>query len=203
MKRIDERKDYALTWGGLASDTVVTTNSKKSAEGIVGRDTEGQNFRRLEFMEQTNQGNNCRKQKTMLRDDSPEGEVNIDGHSQDEINPKQKTKYELMDKILDSSNMNQAFKKVKSNKGAAGVDGITTDELLDHIKENREKIIGQIRVRKYKPKPVERVEIPKENGKTRKLGIPTTTDRVIHQSILQILNPIYETNFQTQVLDLD
>ena len=195
MKRIDERKDYTLTWGGLVSDTVVTTNSKKSAEGIVGRNTESQNFRRLKFMEQTNQGDNCRKQKTMLRDDSPEGKVNLGGHSQDEIKPKQKTEYELMDKILDSSNMNQAYKKVKANKGVAGVDGITTDELLDHLKENREKIIGQIRVRKYKPKSVKRIEIPKENGKTRKLGIPTTTDRLIQQSILQVLSPIYERKF--------
>ena len=195
MKRTDERKDYALTWGGLVSELVVTTNNKKSAEGIVGSNTEGQNFRRLEFMKETNQGDNCGKQKTTLRDDSPEDEINLGGHSQDKINSKQKTEYELLDKILDRNNMNQAFKKVKANKGVAGIDGITTDELLEHLKENKEKIIGQIRVRKYKPKPVNRVEIPKENGKTRKLGIPTTTDRVIQQSILQVLSPIYETQF--------
>lgn len=100
-----------------------------------------------------------------------------------------------MDKILASSNMNQAYKKVKANKGVAGVDGITTDELLDYLKENREKIIGHIRVRKYKPKPVKRIEIPKGNGKSRKLGIPTTTDRLIQQSILQVISPIYEEKF--------
>ena len=151
MKRTDERKDYALTWGGLVSELVVTTNNKKSAEGIVGSNTEGQNFRRLEFMKETNQGDNCGKQKTTLRDDSPEDEINLGGHSQDKINSKQKTEYELLDKILDRNNMNQAFKKVKANKGVTGIDGITTDELLEHLKENKEKIIGQLRVRKYNP----------------------------------------------------
>src|SRR5699024_9458093 len=130
-----------------------------------------------------------------LRKDSQEGEINIGGHSRDKINPKQKTEYELLDKILDRDNMNQAFSKVKANKGVAGIDGITTEELLAHLKVNKEKIIGQIRKRKYKPKPVKRVEIPKGKGKTRELGIPTTTDRVIKQSILQVLSPNYETKF--------
>src|SRR5699024_11043368 len=114
MKRTNERKDYALTWGDLASELEVTTNSKKSAEGIVGRNTEGQNFRRLEIMDKTNQGDNCRKQKTILGDDSPEGEVNLGGHSRDKINPKQKTEYELLDKILDRDRSEEHTSELQS-----------------------------------------------------------------------------------------
>ena len=74
-----------------------------------------------------------------------------------------------MKKILHRNNLNEAFKKVKSKKGTAGIDVITTEELLEYLKENKEKILGQIRARKYKPKPVKRVQIPKSNGKKRNL----------------------------------
>ncbi|NLM05978.1 MAG: group II intron reverse transcriptase/maturase, partial [Tissierellia bacterium] len=107
-------------------------------------------------MDKTNYDNNCRKQQTSLEEDNSESESNLSGHSRKEIKPKEKAKYELLERILDKDNMNLAYKRVKANKGAAGIDGITTEELLDHLKENKEKILGQIRVRKYKPKPVKR-----------------------------------------------
>lgn len=92
--------------------------------------------------------------------------------------------------------MNQAFKKVKKNKGAAGIDDMEIDELLDYLKENGKDLVRTIRDGKYHPKPVRRVEIPKEEkGKVRKLGIPTVVDRVVQQAIGQVLTPIYEEQF--------
>jgi RNA-directed DNA polymerase len=91
--------------------------------------------------------------------------------------------------------MNEAYQKVKRNKGAGGVDKMEMDELLEHLKTHREEILTSLLTGSYKPYPVKRVEIPKENGKTRKLGIPTLRDRVVQQAILQVLSPIYEKQF--------
>ena len=101
----------------------------------------------------------------------------------------------LLEKILDRDNMNQAFKKVKSNKGAGGVDKMGVDELLPYLKQNREQLLQSIKDGKYHPNPVRRVEIPKDNGKMRNLGIPTVVDRVIQQAIYQVLTPIFEEQF--------
>ena len=102
---------------------------------------------------------------------------------------------ELLKKILDSNNMNAAYKRVVANKGAGGVDGVTVEELFDYIKENWEGIRAQIRRREYKPQPVRRVEIDKPTGGVRKLGIPTVMDRVIQQSIVQVISPMCEPLF--------
>lgn len=90
----------------------------------------------------------------------------------------------MLEEILDVQNMNEAYKKVRANKGASGVDGITIEELDNYIRKNWKTIQEKIRKRKYKPQPVTRVEIPKPNGGKRKLGIPTVMDRVIQQSIV-------------------
>ena len=102
---------------------------------------------------------------------------------------------ELLEKILDKENLNKAYKHVKANKGAPGVDGVTVDEAYENIRQNKEKWLHQIRKRTYKPQPVRRVQIPKENGKMRNLGIPTVFDRIIQQSIVQVLSPIFEEQF--------
>ena len=102
----------------------------------------------------------------------------------------------LLDLILRKDNLNKAYKRVKSNKGAGGTDGMQVDELLPYLKENQDALIQQIRNGKYKPNPVRRVEIPKETkGEYRKLGVPTVVDRVIQQAITQELSPIYEEQF--------
>ena len=108
---------------------------------------------------------------------------------------KVETDMELLEKVLSKENLNNAYKQVYNNKGASGVDGVTTEELFAYIKEHKEEILWQIRNRKYKPQPVRRVYIPKENGKMRKLGIPSVIDRVIQQAIVQVLTPIYEEEF--------
>ena len=102
----------------------------------------------------------------------------------------------LMEQILHKDNLNKAYKKVKSNKGAGGIDGMSVDELLGFLKDNQKHLIQQIKDGKYKPNPVRRVEIPKETkGEFRKLGVPTVVDRVFQQAITQVLSPIYEKQF--------
>lgn len=110
-------------------------------------------------------------------------------------NRKRGTSMELLEKILSKQNLNLAYKQVYKNKGASGVDGVTVEELFSYIKEHKEEILWKIRNRKYKPLPVRRVYIPKENGKLRKLGIPSVIDRVLQQAIVQVLTPIYEEQF--------
>lgn len=102
---------------------------------------------------------------------------------------------EMLEKILSEANIKLAQKRVYSNKGASGVDGVTVQELEEYMKENWSSIKEQIRERKYKPQPVLRVEIPKPNGGVRKLGIPTVVDRVIEQAIVQVLTPIFDPMF--------
>lgn len=102
----------------------------------------------------------------------------------------------LLERILQKENLNRAFKKVKSNKGSAGVDGMDVEELLTYLKKHGRELNRQILNGKYKPNPVRRVEIPKEEkGKTRKLGIPTVIDRVYQQAIAQVLTPVFEKQF--------
>src|SRR5699024_6829046 len=101
----------------------------------------------------------------------------------------------ILDKILDKNNMNDAYKQVVKNKGSAGVDGMTLNEVGGYLATNREEIIEAIRERKYKPQPVLRVEIPKPNGGVRLLGIPTVVDRVIQQAIAQVLTPMFDSQF--------
>jgi len=102
---------------------------------------------------------------------------------------------ELMEMILTKENLNRAYKKVVANKGASGIDEITTEELGSYIKENREEIVSSLKNRTYFPNPVRRVYIPKSNGKKRPLGIPTALDRTIQQAVAQPISDIYEKVF--------
>lgn len=102
---------------------------------------------------------------------------------------------ELLEEILAKDNLNKAYQKVYQNKGTSGVDGVTVYEIKEYIQNNRDEILSQIRNRKYKPQPVRRVQIPKDNGKMRNLGIPTVMDRIIQQAMVQVLSPIYEKQF--------
>lgn len=102
---------------------------------------------------------------------------------------------EMLEKILSSENIRTAYEKVYANKGAGGVDGVTTEELKAYLHENWRSIREQIRTRTYTPQPVLRVEVPKPNGGVRKLGIPTVVDRVIEQAITQVLTPIFDPLF--------
>ena len=102
---------------------------------------------------------------------------------------------DIITKILDRNNLNEAFKNVKANKGASGIDELSIEETAQYIRENKKTIVWQLYNRKYQPQPVRRVEIPKQNGGVRKLGIPTVLDRVIQQAMVQVLSPMFEPYF--------
>ena len=102
---------------------------------------------------------------------------------------------ELIEKILSEENINEAIIRVKSNKGAPGVDKMTVNEIDEYFRVHKGEIKNSIMAMKYKPQPVRRVYIPKPNGKKRPLGIPVVTDRVVQQMIAQQLNQIYESTY--------
>ena len=101
----------------------------------------------------------------------------------------------LLEAILYKDNFNRAYKRVKANKGAPGIDGMTIEEALPYLKEHQQELTDRIYRGKYTPSPVRRVEIPKPDGGVRKLGIPTVIDRTLQQAITQQLVPIYEPLF--------
>lgn len=103
----------------------------------------------------------------------------------------------LMEEVLDPKNLNRAYRKILSNRGARtpGVDGMTVGQLKAYVQKHWPKIEAQLRTGEYRPHPVKRVEIPKPGGGVRKLGIPTALDRLIQQAILQILQPHFDPTF--------
>lgn len=105
------------------------------------------------------------------------------------------TGYDLLEMILSPANLNLAYQKVKRNKGAAGVDKMEVELLSDYLVQHKDKLIESILNGKYRPNAVRRVEIPKDDGKRRNLGIPTVVDRVIQQAISQELSKLYEPQF--------
>ena len=103
--------------------------------------------------------------------------------------------YSLYDKVYAPKNLEQAWKRVQSNKGAAGCDGQTVEQFARNVEENLARLHEQLRTKTYGPQRVKRVEIPKSGGGKRALGIPTVRDRIAQQAVLQILSPIFEEKF--------
>jgi len=101
----------------------------------------------------------------------------------------------LLEKMLHRDNLNEAYKRVKNNKGAAGIDNMSVGEMLAYLKENKEELLQSLREGKYKPKAVRAVEIPKPDVSKRQLGIPTVVDRMIQQALAQVLQPVFEPTF--------
>ena len=102
---------------------------------------------------------------------------------------------DLLEQILHRDNLNEAYKRVVKNGGAAGIDGMTVVEMLPYLKEHKEELLKSLRGGWYKPKPVRRVQIPKPDGGTRNLGVPTVIDRMIQQAIVQVVTPLLEEKF--------
>ena len=103
--------------------------------------------------------------------------------------------YRTMEEIVERENLKEAFRRVKANKGAPGVDGMTVDQLGDHLKQHWPAIREQLLSGTYRPEPVKRVEIPKPDGGVRKLGIPTVLDRFIQQAVMQVLQRRWDPEF--------
>ncbi|MHB1611398.1 MAG: group II intron reverse transcriptase/maturase, partial [Sulfobacillus sp.] len=100
-----------------------------------------------------------------------------------------------MEAILDGENLKHALRRVRANQGAPGVDGVTTDQLVDYLRAHWPTIRGQLWAGTYHPQPIRGVEIPKPTGGMRMLGIPNVIDRFIQQAVLQVLTPIFDPQF--------
>lgn len=101
----------------------------------------------------------------------------------------------MIEKVLHPYNMQHALKQVIANKGSAGVDKMNVKELTEHIREIKTTLYSSIKTMEYLPQPILGVEIPKGNGKTLLLGVPTVTDRLLQQAVSQVLMPMYEQDF--------
>ena len=106
--------------------------------------------------------------------------------------------FALIHKVWSEKNLEQAWKSVKANKGSAGVDGITIEQFEQNLPQNLAEVQRLLKEKRYEPRPVKRVLIPKDNGKMRKLGIPTVRDRVVQQALKNVLEPIFEEIFLPQ-----
>ena len=101
----------------------------------------------------------------------------------------------MMEQVLDPENLALAWKRVKANKGAPGIDGMTVEDFPAFCREHWQRIRAAIKEGTYRPAPVRRVFIPKPDGTQRPLGVPTVLDRVIQQAIAQVLRPLFEGDF--------
>ena len=134
-------------------------------------------------------------QNDRTESDSYAGVQTFMGITENHLMEVQFTKEDLLERILSPSNMNLAYKRIVSNGGSGGVDHMETEELLAYLKLHKDDLVSSLLSGHYRPNPVLRVEIPKGDGKKRCLGIPTVVDRLIQQSIAQVLSPLYERDF--------
>ena len=137
---------------------------------------------------------NCHE-KNRTASESYRGVQTYIGITENNLTEVQLTQDSLLERILSPANMNAAYKRVVSNKGSGGIDKMSTTDLLPWLLNHKVDLIHSLEVGNYRPNPVRRVEISKEGGKTRPLGIPTVVDRLVQQSISQVLSPIYERIF--------
>jgi len=127
--------------------------------------------------------------------ESYEGAQTLIGMVGDDLVEVQLMSDRMLEYILTPDNLNRAYRQVKADKGSGGIDKMDVEHLLPYLRSHKVEIVESLLDGKYRPNPVRRVEIPKDGGKTRQLGIPTVVDRVIQQSIAQVLGLVYEPKF--------
>ena len=164
--------------------------AEKSAEGIVGGATvEGPNDERRRNV--TKRDGNASDHPSNRAAATPQDELAAGSSGQPESIHTQA----LYAQVFERGNLQRALKQVRRNKGAPGIDGMTVDELPEYLKHHWLEIRAQLDAGTYRPQPVLRVEIPKGDGKTRPLGIPTVVDRFIQQAIAQVISAHWEPHF--------
>ena len=180
------------------------TTAKSSAErtevsrGHSSREVKDRINRSLEYDSERRNGQmDVENKESCLQRDSAERKGYVRAHRSFNRIWKERDSAEpdILGKILNKDNLNRAYKRVKANKGAPGVDGMTVEEAFLWLREHSHELTERIRKGHYTPSPVRRAEIPKPDGGVRKLGIPTVIDRIIQQAMLQQLMPIYEPEF--------
>ena len=198
---------YPRRSAGRALRRAATANPQKSAEAIVAETLklvglgEGQNLtRRATTLDYPMKEEKQKTLESCPQNDSAEREgyegaqtlIGMVGYDLVEV---QLTTDRMLEYILTPDNLNRAYKQVKSNKGSGGVDKMDVEQLLPYLRSHKVEIVESLLDGKYHPNPVRRVEIPKDGGKMRQLGIPTVVDRVIQQAIAQVLSLVYEPRF--------
>lgn len=138
----------------------------------------------------------CPQKNRTASEGYAEGQTFI-GITENKLTSNYQSENGLLEQVFSPPNLNRAYKQVKRNKGAGGVDRMEVDSLKDYLALHKEELLTSIHKGKYRPNPVRRVDIPKENGKKRQLGIPTVVDRVIQQCLAQQLQLIYEPEFSS------
>lgn len=146
-------------------------------------------------MQKTLADANDHPQKNRTESEGYEGVQTFMWMTEDNIVEVSFDKEHLLEVILDPSNLNRAYKAVLGNKGRGGIDKMSCEQLRAWLLVNKDSLIRSLLDGTYRPNPVLRVEIPKDNGKMRLLGIPTVVDRLVQQAINQVLTPIYERQF--------
>ena len=137
---------------------------------------------------------NCR-QNDRTESESYAGVQTFIGIIENHLVEVQFTRDALLERVVSPVNLNRAYKQGVSNGGSGGVDKMETEDLLPYLKLHKDELVNSLLDGSYRPNPVRRVEIPKDGGKKRQLGIPTVIDRLIQQSISQVLGPLYERQF--------
>ena len=134
-------------------------------------------------------------QKDSAEHERYEGAQTLIGMVGDDLVEVQLTSDRMLEYILTPDNLNRAYRQVRANKGSGGIDKMDVEQLLPYLRSHKVEIVESLLDGKFRPNPVRRVEIPKDGGKTRQLGIPTVVDRVIQQAIAQVLGLVYDPKF--------
>jgi len=181
----------------MSERTTVMNRSKKSAEAIVAARRRVERERELEDMSLENARHQKPEQsgRTGRRRGEAESETGRDEAESARRDREGSGRDSLLRQVLARENLVLAWKRVKANRGSAGVDGLSIDDTVDYLKTQWSQIRADLLVGQYRPQPVRRVQIPKSNGSMRELGIPTVTDRLIQQALLQVLQPRIDPTF--------
>ena len=198
---------YPRRSAGRAERRAATANPQKSADAILAGTLklvglgEGQNLtKRATTLDYPMKEEKQKTEESCPQNDSAEregyeGAQTLIGMVGDDLVEVQLTSDRMLEYILTPDNLNRAYKQVKANKGSGGIDKMDVEQLLPYLRSHKVEIVESLLDGKYRPNPVRRVEIPKDGGKMRQLGIPTVVDRVIQQAIAQVLSLVYEPRF--------
>ena len=204
---MERRCPYPRRSAGRALRQAATANPQKSADAIIAETLklvgfgEGQNLTKrattLDYpmKERTQKTMESFPQNDSAERESYEGAQTLIGMVGDDLVEVQLMSDRMLEYILTPDNLNRAYRQVKADKGSGGIDKMDVEHLLPYLRSHKVEIVESLLDGKYRPNPVRRVEIPKDGGKTRQLGIPTVVDRVIQQSIAQVLGLVYEPKF--------
>ena len=204
---MERRCPYPRRSAGRALRQAATANPQKSADAIVSETLklvglgEGPNLTKrattLDYpmKERTQKTMESFPQNDSAERESYEGAQTLIGMVGDDLVEVQLMSDRMLEYILTPDNLNRAYRQVKANKGSGGIDKMDVEQLLPYLRSHKVEIVESLLDGKFHPNPVRRVEIPKDGGKMRQLGIPTVVDRVIQQAIAQVLGLVYEPKF--------